>query len=846
MRPAHTVLSTLTLAAALALTSAVAAPRPAHAEGRPQVWPKPREYSAEGDGFRLGDRVGLVTGATTDAAAVRAVRDALRAAGVGDIRESGEDPGTGVVVWFAGDPPVDADPSGLPPEGYALTVAASGKRGHIAIGGDGPGQFYAAQTLRQLIGPDGGLPGVAVRDWPGMAVRGTVEGFYGDAWSHAERLSHLDYLAAHKMNTYIYAPKNDPYHRARWREAYPAAELDRFGELAARARAGHVTMDFALSPGLSICFGDTRDADAVLGKFEALRARGVRKFTLAFDDIRAGDWHCDGDAAAYGSGGAGAGKAQADLLNRVASWARGKGLPAPGFVPTEYWGLGDTPYRAALRDRLDASVIVHWTGTAVIPGTVTVDQARRARADVGHDLMLWDNYPVNDYIAGRLPLGDYTGRERGLSGPLSGLVSNPANQPTVSRPGVFGAAAFAWNDAAYDPGEAWTAALAESGPLGPLKLFADVNTYDGTLHREQSPRLKAAIAAGGAELRSYASRLAAAPTGIRAGVSPAFAAEARAWLDATDLWAKALLAALDVLDDKGPQALSDRRRAVDAMTAARAVRDVRRPHSGVAPRVGDGVLDVFIAEAFTDLDRRLGIMPPASARSTMDVYGDNGPARMLDGDTGTYYWSRRAARTGDALTVDLGGVHRVGRIALLMGKDDRPGDFVHEGVLERSRDGTSWTRLTASDEAEVRADAGEAEARYIRYRATADNTAEWVVVREFAVTDLDRVTYTVTGGPSGDLRAAADGSLDTTYRGSGDGEGQTLTLTASRTGPLSRVTFVGHGTGTAEIRTGDTWTSIGHFDDYTELRVENVRTNAIRLRWSGTTAPEVQEVGVRW
>lgn len=35
----------------------------------------------------------------------------------------------------------------------------------------------------------------------------------------------------YKMNAYIYAPKSDPYHREKWREPYPASELDRMKEL---------------------------------------------------------------------------------------------------------------------------------------------------------------------------------------------------------------------------------------------------------------------------------------------------------------------------------------------------------------------------------------------------------------------------------------------------------------------------------------------------------------------------------------------------------------------------------------------------------------------------------------
>ena len=35
-----------------------------------------------------------------------------------------------------------------------------------------------------------------------------------------------------KMNTYIYASKDDPYHRSQWRELYPEKEVAQIAELA--------------------------------------------------------------------------------------------------------------------------------------------------------------------------------------------------------------------------------------------------------------------------------------------------------------------------------------------------------------------------------------------------------------------------------------------------------------------------------------------------------------------------------------------------------------------------------------------------------------------------------------
>jgi hyaluronoglucosaminidase len=65
--------------------------------------------------------------------------------------------------------------------------------------------------------------------------RGIVEGFFGPLWSMAQRKALFEFGAARGMNTYLYAPKDDPYHRKRWRLPYPR---EQWRDLARLIRAG--------------------------------------------------------------------------------------------------------------------------------------------------------------------------------------------------------------------------------------------------------------------------------------------------------------------------------------------------------------------------------------------------------------------------------------------------------------------------------------------------------------------------------------------------------------------------------------------------------------------------------
>jgi hyaluronoglucosaminidase len=551
--------------------------------------PPPRRLVHHGAAvpLRPGDGV-AITGATgATRAAEHVVRSALAALGVHRVGVPDPD----LVVRFGHHPGV--------PGAYRVVT---GPREVVLDGADEDGHFHAAQAFRQLAAA--GLPAVTVEDAPAMAYRGSIEGFYGTPWTHRERLAHLDFLGAHRMNTYVYAPKDDPYHRDHWREPYPGEDLARLGELVRRARDNHVRLVFTVSPGLSIRYSEPAYLLALLDKFDAVRELGCDAFAVALDDIDHRTWHDPRDEARFGTPGA----AHAWLVNETREWAEKAGVTTPvQLVPTEYHGLEDTRYKQDLRERLADDVHVWWTGHDVLPATITVEEARRARELFGRPLLVWDNYPVNDYIAGRVPLGPYDGRENGLSAHVEGVLSNPANQVAMSTVALRSFADYSWDDSGFDAAgshERALAALAGGRPdtLAALTAFADLNTRDDRLHLEQAPRHAAALAtvradlaagkrgAALARLTEVANRLIGAPRLI-GHADPRFAVEAEAWLTAAGLWGQALGALLPVVEHGAGK---DRVRELVAL--ARAVRDDRLPHRTVGVLVGDGVLDTFVAE----------------------------------------------------------------------------------------------------------------------------------------------------------------------------------------------------------------------------------------------------------
>lgn len=149
-------------------------------------------------------------------------------------------------------------------------------------------KFYAYQTLAQILAEvnvSGKLPLLSIADQPDVAFRGTVEGFYGNPWRQEDRIAQLKFYGDWKLNTYIYGPKDDPYHSSpKWREAYPSHEAAKLKELVHIARENQVDFYWAVHPGKDIKWNKT-DSFGVLHKFELMYELGVRHFAVIFDDI---------------------------------------------------------------------------------------------------------------------------------------------------------------------------------------------------------------------------------------------------------------------------------------------------------------------------------------------------------------------------------------------------------------------------------------------------------------------------------------------------------------------------------------------------------------------------------
>ncbi|HWP58423.1 MAG TPA: beta-N-acetylglucosaminidase domain-containing protein [Candidatus Acidoferrales bacterium] len=298
--------------------------------------------------------------------------------------------------------------------------------------------------------------------------RGIVEGFFGPQWTFAHRRAMFEFGAARGMNTYLYAPKDDPYHRERWRAPYPEPQWAKLSQLITAARALGIDFGYAFHPGAGLCFAALEPIEALLAKAERFYAAGVRIFAVLFDDIPsalrlAEDRRQFGDSLA---------RAEGLWLAKVigaqpASWTDVEWWLCPSYYTEDpllaaAFGAFEPNFLERLAESLPENVACFWTGPKVVSPSISASHVREIAARLKRPVMLWDNYPVNDLaMSGELHLGPLRGRDPALVEELYAYLNNPLLQEELSFVPLatcFDYAADPWN---YDPERSWEKVVAE-------------------------------------------------------------------------------------------------------------------------------------------------------------------------------------------------------------------------------------------------------------------------------------------------------------------------------------------------------------------------------------------------
>jgi len=332
---------------------------------------------------------------------------------------------------------------------------------------------YGVLTLRQLKKEDK-LYCSIIFDYPHMKIRGIIEGFYGEPWTFEQRCEAIATISKYKMNTYVYAPKNDLYHRIKWSQLYPKDNIKKMEELVNYCKNNYIDFYYTLGPGVSMKYSDGEQLKLLINKYMQLYEIGVRNFGVLFDDIPL-ELVDDEEKKVFIT----ADKAHSYVVNKVYNYFKALDKECRLTVcGSLYNGKGDEEYIVNLGKSIPSDVEIFWTGRSICSQELDSRDAVYFLENTMHKPLYWDNYPVNDAeMIHEMHLGPIRGRDGDLYKNAEGLLCNVMEYKEASMIPVITAADYLWNCIGYEEVKSWNRGILEVVGEKDAKDFISFNMF---------------------------------------------------------------------------------------------------------------------------------------------------------------------------------------------------------------------------------------------------------------------------------------------------------------------------------------------------------------------------------
>lgn len=257
---------------------------------RYEIYPKVRQIVYLENSFELKDEINLVINSEIDEFTYKKVKDIFSEYKISESEEFVSDK-TNIMLNTNTESHItnrylkDFDPEKF--DAYKLTI----KDGVIAIvGKDSDAIFYGLVTLEHILNQieDGKIEELLINDFASQGIRGVIEGYYGIPWGNENREELLKFGGKFKNNAFVFAPKDDPYHREKWRELYPENLLEEFAHLAKVGNENKNRFVWTITPFKNEPINDENVDESIkdlLAKFDQLYSAGIRQFGILGDDV---------------------------------------------------------------------------------------------------------------------------------------------------------------------------------------------------------------------------------------------------------------------------------------------------------------------------------------------------------------------------------------------------------------------------------------------------------------------------------------------------------------------------------------------------------------------------------
>lgn len=258
-----------------------------------------------------------------------------------------------------------------------------------------------------------------------MKKIGVIEGFFGPQWNEESRNSYSSFLKKYGGDFYIYAPKEDPYLRKKWREDWPLEYINKLKKLVENFHHEGILFGVGFSP---FALGDTlsnEDEVALIQKLEIMNSLGIDLLGLFFDDMPIKD-----NLAAT----------QINVLKIVEKSFKNKIIFCPSFytydpILDKVFGNRPAHYLEDIAKGASRDVALVWTGPKVISPEISAEHLDEVSKILKRDPFIWENFFANDGPKNCkfLKLKPYTGRTKESFEKAEGFGFNLMNQAELSK-----------------------------------------------------------------------------------------------------------------------------------------------------------------------------------------------------------------------------------------------------------------------------------------------------------------------------------------------------------------------------------------------------------------------------
>ncbi len=652
----------------------------------------------------------------------------------------------------------------------------------VVLGAHTDACFYGLTTIYQIFGQLEGksIRNLTINDYADVASRGFIEGYYGNPWSVEDRAALMTWGGYYKLNSYFYAPKDDPKHNAKWRELYTEEEIEtQIRPLAEAGNASKCRFVYALHPYMYNPITDYNydDSMAIMkAKFTQVIEAGVRQIAILADDA--------------GNQG---GSHYTKMLTDMTAWIKEMQVEYPDlklllpFVTQEYMGYGQSYYR-----NFPENVQIVMTGGQVW-GFCSPSFTNSFYNNVGRGVYLWINWPCTDNSKNHLIMGGYADFLQPGVDPnkVEGIMLNPMQQSEPSKVAIFGNACYTWNmwETRAEADEAWETAFAcvdhntvvPNDASNALKELSK-HMIDQTRFEDNPNVLEESVVLRH-ELSDFQTKLTNgtltqddidslveeftilqnAAKVYREQGNEAIAYQIEPWLGNWDDQTLAILSYLDalsaIINNEGDDAIWS------GYAVGQAAFESSKNHplwymdhyeyaeSGyrfIVPFMK--ALDAYLAEYVKDIvDPSGGLSGGGSGGGgqagtplRLTAFEGNNPGyysgnlnNVVDGNTGTTLWYNDYARVGQYIGVDLGRNALIGNVTFTQDAGDHFSDY----TLQYSTDGVTYHDYKDYKDTVLNVDLSETgiEARYLRFYNNAV-TSVWVKICEISVTEAAATT----------------------------------------------------------------------------------------------------------